>query len=190
MFLTALLAATLAAPVPKEKPVYYFPTTVGAKRVVESTLNGKTTEATEEVTKVEEKGGVFTVTVEWAGSRRPGAATYEVTDARVRQVGVKDLGEFTLLDLGVKAGESWTREWAIDGTKVVTTFTLGKEEVVVVPAGKFKAVPVTEHSGRADEATTRWYAPGVGLVKSHYQSKEVKSTMVLKEFTPGKDAKK
>lgn len=189
MFVTALLAVALSAPVPKEKPPeVYFPTTVGAKRVLETTINGTTTETTEEVTKVEVKDGVFTVTMEWPAFGKTATGVFEVTDKKVRRVGVQQLGDYTMLDLGVKAGESWTHE-AEGGTakrKLVTTYTLGKEEEIEVPAGKFKAIPVAEQKGKNADKWIQWYAPGVGLVKRHYETKAVTTTVVLKSFTPGK----
>lgn len=192
MFVTALLAVSLAAPVPKEKPAeVYFPTVVGTKRVLETTINGTTSETTEEVTKVEEKDGVFTVTMEWPAFGKTTAGVFEVTDKKVRRVGVqlpgvKEPDQWALLDLGVKVGDSWVHEPEINGRKLTTTFTLGKEEEVEVPAGKFKAIPVIEQKGKNVDKWTQWYAPGVGLVKRHYESKAVKTTVVLKSFTLGK----
>ena len=192
MFLSALLAASLAAPIPKDKPAaVYFPTQVGAKRVLEWTINGGNKGGdTEVVTKVEEKDGVYTVTLDWGARARAATGTFAVTDKKVRRVGVKGREDWTMLDLGVKAGDTWTHESEVRGRKRVVTYTLGKEEEVEVPAGKFKAIPVTEEEAGGDAKTTSWYAPGIGMVRQERDSKDSKLVTVLKEFTPGKDAKK
>lgn len=194
MFMTVLLAASLAAPVPKEKAVLYFPTAVGAKRVLETTKGGKTSETTDVVTKVEEKDGVFTVTTEWGGGgRQLTTRVFEVSAGKVRQV-EETVGregmplDRTIIDLGVKAGDGWTQEFEVLGRKVVHTFTVGKEEEVEVPAGKFKAIPVTEETNTKKH--TRWLAAGVGLVKEEQEWMKSKTVTVLKEFTPGTNPKK
>lgn len=188
MFLTALFTATLAAPVPKSKPVYYFPTTVGAKRVW--ARGNKTAGMVEEVTKVEEKNGTLTVTVALPEYGKDGIFTYEVRDKKVRSVGSKEHAGYTLLDLGVKDGESWTRGIENGVRSNVTTFTLGKEEEVEVLAGKFKAIPVTEQDEQKLLKVTEWYAPGVGKVKTRFETKKGEIVWELLEFTPGEEEKK
>lgn len=202
MFVIALLATSLSAPVPKEKPAeMYFPIVVGTKRVLEVTRREITSEITEEVTKVSEKDGVYKVTVE--GKAINGSArgnVFEVSAKKIRLVEEKSSGggtplDKTMIDLGVKAGEVWTREFELPGLtpkmpsfKVVYTFTQGKEEEVEVPAGKFKAISMSEES--KSQKSTRWYAPEVGLVKEEYTLIGTKSpsvsVTVLKSFTPGK----
>ena len=192
MFVTALLAASLSAPVPKANPApLYFPTAVGAKRVTADDSGGG--EMTEEVTKAEEKDGVYTVTVT-ATATVNGATAYTMT--RVYEVSagkvVRGTGDErrTVLDLGAKAG-TWTVETKGNGQAAVTaTFTVGKEEEVEVPAGKFKALPVTERwpHPEGEIVNTHWYAPGVGAVKR--VSDTPTSTAALKEFSPGNGAKK
>jgi hypothetical protein len=188
MLLTALLAATLAAPVPKATPVYYFPTTVGAKKVW--ARGDKTAGVIEEVTKVEEKNGTLTVTVAYPEYGKAANCTYEVRDKQLRCLGSKEHAGYTLLDLGVKDGESWTRGIENGVRSNVTTFTLGKEEEVEVLAGKFKAIPVTEQDEQKLLKVTEWYAPGVGKVKTRFETMKGEIIWELLEFTPGEEAKK
>lgn len=192
MFTTAVLLAALSAPVPKDKPSEpLMPVTVGTKRILEVTRGAITSETSEEVTKVTEKDGVYTITVEsGAVMRSPGAKppflfafVYEVSATKVADTRFDPAR--TIFDAGVKAGESWKHE---PKGKAVTTFTVGKEEEVEVPAGKFKAVPVTEETEKLGRIT-RWYAPGVGVVKE-VKDGFGKSTTVLKSITPGKGEKK
>jgi RNase P/RNase MRP subunit p29 len=196
VFLTSLLAASLAAPVPKDKPgVPYFPVTLGTKRVVERTTGTLVLVTEEEVTKVEEKDGVFTVTltstsvIEGGGKRLGFPATYLVTDKTVTYTFGGEI-LWKRLDLGVKAGESWAVESkGVGDAKVTTTYTVGKEEELEVPAGKFKAIPVTEQRAKSEKKTIRWFAAGVGVVREESESFG-KAVIVLKSFTPAKDEKK
>jgi hypothetical protein len=184
MFVTALLAATLAAPVPKDKESKaYYPTVLGTKQVEELTTKSVKMDQTAEVTKVEEKDGVYTVTLAQPGKGEGSAVVCEVTGTTITIL-VGGTERMKVFDLGVKAGDSWTSEIEVGGRKRTTTHTVGKEEEVEVPAGKFKAIPVTQQEqGRRRGKVTQWYAPGVGVVKSESDSG---ATRVLKEFTPAK----
>lgn len=194
MLATALLTATLAAPIPKAKPTeLYFPTVEGTKRVMEVTTTGSQTgERTETVSKVEEKDGKYTVSIvlgEVSNQSKP--VVYEVSDKGVSQT-PPDGGDLVpVLKLG-KAGESWATEQPARGGGQKTTYTTGKEEEVEVPAGKYKAIPVTIDAPFGDRTyrTVVWYAPGVGVVKSTVEISGITRTEVLKSFTSGKDAKK
>ena len=68
------------------------------------------------------------------------------------------------------------------------SYIVGPEEEVEVPAGKFKAVPVTSinHLAGRIQKTRHWYAPGVGLIKTAPFDGDVGGTEILKSFTPGK----
>jgi hypothetical protein len=93
----------------------------------------------------------------------------------------------------VKAGDSWvvdipSQEGGLQGS--TGTATVGDVEEVQVPAGKFRAVRVDVTITAVDgkplakpRRATRWYAPGVGLVKV---AAGTGVTRALKAFTPGK----
>jgi hypothetical protein len=197
--LLALLAAAplLAAPGSKRKEgELYYPVKDGAKRVMEMVTTGKfvgsAVVAVDTVTKVEAKGGKYRVTVERVTSDRetkekPLVTVYEVADKGLARVtsGGKDLPEpVVMLKLPAKTGETWTR--GDSATK--TTLTTGKEEEVEVPAGKFRAIPVTAEFDRGGQPTktTVWYAPEVGMVKTVTTAGGIDIAHVLKSFTPGK----
>lgn len=193
MFVTTLLAVSLAAPVPKAKaPELYYPTVEGTKYVMRRTVGKETVETTHTVTKAEEKDGTHTVTV----SRDVGGQVVEFR-CEVSAKGVFAVadprGKFAdpqpVLKLPAKEGDTWTSERPGPGKVAFTiTHTVGKEEEVVVPAGKFKAIPVTTEdrlSGEARSVTT-WYAAGVGVVKTVAVSNGAEQVQELKEFTPGK----
>jgi hypothetical protein len=66
------------------------------------------------------------------------------------------------------------------------TYTVGKVEEVEVPAGKFQAIRVEEKTDVLLESATRWYAPGVGLVKAVSTLGKNEQIQVLKSYTCGK----
>ena len=193
-----LLAATFllapAAPVPPEadRPRYFFPTTVGTKWVYFH--EGPRVEITDVVTKVTKKDGTTTVTV---------ARYFEgVEDEDKEEVLVSDKGVFLAtwyscrcdppicwLKTPFKVGQAWTFR-----TELVTqvmpsdrsgTMKVTAVEKVEVPAGVFEAVRVEAKGTDLGPWTeTRWYAPGVGVVKRITRAKD---EVVLKSFTPGNE---
>jgi hypothetical protein len=183
-----LLAATSAAPVPKEKPrQHYLPTTVGAKWVY---LRGGR-EVTEFVYAVERSGGATTVTVAVYLRGDPFPA-YKMTESETGVFYTSPLfGEtaptWCVLKLPHRPGNTWQR--GSNAGKGVSTAD-GPEEVVV-PAGTYRAVRVEEEStlgggfrGTKPPVSMSWYAPGVGLVKRVTHGGKL--TEVLKSFDPGK----
>lgn len=79
LFVTSV---AVAAPVPKgTEAKLYFPTTVGAKRVMTLTAGKRTLEDTETVSRVEVKDGVYRVTVDLHtdGHRTTPGYVYEVS---------------------------------------------------------------------------------------------------------------
>jgi hypothetical protein len=175
-----------AAPGPKgdHKPVLYLPATVGDKRVLELSQNGKASELTEWVTAVETKGGMTVVSFTL---QEGGPPLYQSGASADGVFGVSYEGEvydrpLRVLKLPPKEGEAWEVEPPATPGRPARKFkyTTGKEEEVEVPAGKFKAVRVEA------EGTTYWHAPGVGMVKSLTPDKRGDRVQVLKSFTPGK----
>jgi hypothetical protein len=95
-----------------------------------------------------------------------------------------------LLKLPAKAGDTW--EWedraADAGRRQKIKFKIVGEEEVEVPAGKFKAIRVSEEEEVRGRTTKHesWYAPDVGLVKRVTQLVVGEGVILLKSFTPGK----
>ena len=185
LFILALIIAftAMAAPTSKAEKIdeLYFPVQVGAKRV----LKGPGRTETMTVTKVEENDGKYTVTVETSFVEMPwrkDSYVYEVSkDGLFRKIeGGKAA---TLLKLPHAEGTTWTSEHVKPGDKL--TYTVGKQEEVEVPAGKYKAIRVEhvlEELGGETKKGTYWYAAGVGSIKEGRNE--------LMEFTPGKADRK
>jgi hypothetical protein len=190
--LAALLALSLAAPVPKIKvPALYFPTAVGTKKVMKVTLRGETGETTETVTKVEEKDGVYTVTTTDSSSKG-WEYTYAVSAEGVVDVtnaGVTSRKPYVILKLPANEGDTWTNEVPVLGDGCRKIHTVGTEVEVEVPAGKYKAITVTTDfvlDVKHSITTKEWYAPGAGMVKRVSVVNGDEIIEELKEFTPGK----
>jgi len=152
--LAALLAATLAAPVPKAKaPPLYFPTTVGATWVYER--DGGEEAVT--VSAVEKDGDDLVVTRTSADKRGIKYGTVVVSADGLRQP--RELADGKVgwvLKTTVRDGDSWD---VPDGGKR----TVHGPEEVEVPAGKYQALRVVWE--RDGETVTSWYAPDMGEVK-------------------------
>lgn len=190
------VAPAPSAPKPKdgEKPAHYFPTTVGTKRVIEMTMRGKSTETIEVVTAVEEKDGMTVVSVgRELGDRVVPFFEYGVSDKGLFRVTLYENGRprkspACLVHLPATPGETWEEEPPVRAI-AKTKYTMGKEEEVEVPAGKFKALRVEVITKPAADRTlhqTFWYAAGVGSVKIVTNDGGVDRVTVLKSFTPGK----
>jgi hypothetical protein len=197
IFSLALPTAS-AAPALKGKDLYYYPTKEGDKWVYESRSGDTATEYTETVTKVEAKDGAFIVSVgrEYKTDVKS-FSRMQVSDKGLVRIGTGDRDlpvPVPMLKLAAKPGDTWSYEPAVpEGVaKRTVTYTMGKEEEIEVPAGKFKALRVEMSQtipGAVVESvprTTYWYAPGVGLVKSATNAGGKERTVMLKSFTPGK----
>jgi hypothetical protein len=191
----SLLALLIAAPIivaqpPKdgEKALLYFPVKEGTKLVMERSTTGgvaagQVTEVVDVVKKVEAKDGKFRVTFERESKGKGMQTVYEVSDKGVAKMTAKrkDLAEPAfVLKLPAKKGDTWTAAGV--------SYTTGEVEEVEVPAGKYKAVPVTSEFDFGDQKvkTTTWFAPEVGIVKTLSVTNGIESKQVLKTFTPAK----
>ncbi|HKB05061.1 MAG TPA: hypothetical protein VKD90_22750 [Gemmataceae bacterium] len=198
-FLLTLLAVpgptAESAPRPKagDRPGPYFPTAVGDAWVSEVTYGGKVYEFKQVVTAVESKGGVTVVTVRREEDRgSPKSGEYRVSDAGVF-LAAYDGKPFDppkcLLRLPARAGDGWEQEHPPGGFGPggKSTFRVGKEAEVEVPAGRFRAVSVEQvnEGGEADGRLTHWHAPGRGVVKVEGVLGKLEFRQVLKSFAPG-----
>jgi hypothetical protein len=200
-----LVAATAGAapPMPKDEKsdALYFPVQVGAKRVTAMTIKADPSRSigySEVVTKVEEKNGQYSVTVErdTATSGRKVVQVYLVSKDGLflkSQAGKENPEPEPVLKLPYKQGTEWTTEIATPPggprpKSVKLKHTMSKVEEVEVPAGKYKAIRVEQvaEAGQSTRKTTYWYAAGIGMVKAETEG----STTELTEFTPGKDSSK
>jgi hypothetical protein len=165
---------TRAAPVPKhlmKEPVYYYPTQVRAKWVYQFHAVGDPAgrEVIEIVLAVEEQKGLKIVSLGSVVDGKPQSS------GRVMAVSGKGLIEGSMVAPGdfdarvevLRLAALGTR-WEVMLDNGRAKYTLRGEELVEVPAGKFKALRVDgefvfPEGGR--ELWRTWYAPGVGVVK-------------------------
>jgi hypothetical protein len=193
---TALLLPLTASPAPrsKDKPDegLDFPATVGTRWVYEA-KGGEHEEAITE-TKADGTATVLTV-VQTRGETEVGRSTYRLSRAGLDLLGsggVTYEKPLPQVRTGAKPGEGWEYTYIRGRTTFRSQLKVVGPERVDVPAGKFDAVRVdgTETyeqggvaaGGAAPTLSSRWYAPGVGLVKRVWRGEE----MTLKSFHPAK----
>ena len=95
-----------------------------------------------------------------------------------------------ILKLPANEGDKWTAK----DNNATYSYTGGKAEVIEVPAGKFKAIPITSDitistpGGKKGMLTeTTWFAPGAGAVNRVVKSPGGNdSETVLKSIPLGK----
>lgn len=173
-----------------KKATYYYPTTVGTKLVFDSThSNGAKSTITLLVKNViAVKGGFRVTALRIVGN---GSAINTVTEVASR--GVLLIGSHDrehpepelILKLPAIAGDSWPAP-KMEGV-VDAIHTVGKEVEIEVPAGKFKAIPVTTTlDGRKGAGTTTWYAPGLGSIKTVVNLGDAEHVIVLKSVEMAK----
>ena len=190
--LTALPAVVIpAAPIPVEakriQPVYH-PTELGTRWVYAA--GPGPVEVIVEVTSIEEKNGVKTITAHRIEDGEQGRVWQTVRISRDGMFVSDDGGIASdpppcLLRSPAKAGEQWSEEFNFGKRRCTGKRSVGAAEEIEVPAGRFTAVPVTfdyKLADCGDERDTTWYAPNVGEVKSVFG----RSERVLKSFRKGK----
>ncbi len=180
VFVALLGPLAAAAPVPKhlmkERPAYYYPTTVGARWDYDQRKLV--------VNKVEDADGVKVVTV----VSENGGAVDDVME--VSETGLRRLGfagprfdvPLPLLQGPIRVGTTWEiKTKGAEGTGSIAAL-----ESIEVPAGKFEAVRVeiAQAFGGRPRTLKAWYARGVGLLKMTDGDRVI---WLLKSFTPGKE---
>ncbi len=94
-----------------------------------------------------------------------------------------------VLKLPLKAGATWTVQSKALGDTLKGVYKVGPEEEITVPAGKYKAFPVTTDDLDAagiKVSEKRYYASGVGLIYQEIKIGEQKTIAELEKFESGK----
>ena len=154
-------------------------------------------EVTKTVTGAEARGAATVVTVEVSLRKEKGwSEQLAVSADGVALVSLDDVvfdRPAWLLRVKVRAGDRWQAEYAGHAVAVRATTTARGEEVVGVPAGRFRALRVEAVTvGRPEPRTPRtsavFFAPGVGVVREDVRTVVGNwvTTGVLKAFSPGK----
>ncbi|WP_157369538.1 hypothetical protein [Zavarzinella formosa] len=192
-FLAVLVTVgvSVAAPAPRDSQGPYFPIRKGDTRVYETCHGDLKDEHTEVVTGVENRKGTLRVTHGWLSDGEPrNLTTVIVSSEGVFNVIAENAEEQLLapiLKFPLKPGESWVVERGPDpfGTPFLRkTYTVGREEEIEVPAGRYKTfcIECVEEIGDATYRGKQWHSPVVGLVKRI----EEEHAETLKSFIRGK----
>jgi hypothetical protein len=102
---------------------------------------------------------------------------------RVERLGSKIEPPVCLLPNPSREGDKWERQ-ITDKAKAI--WTIGKSEIIKVPAGQFHCIPVKSqllYGDGSSSSYTYWYADKIGLVKITGDE----APLELKTFTIGKD---
>jgi hypothetical protein len=94
-----------------------------------------------------------------------------------------------ILKLPLKAGDSWEIKGTAMGDEFKGKFKVGEEKEIKVPAGTYKAFPVTSEDLSASglrPIVTSYYASGVGLVRQELKINTQETVIELEKFEPGK----
>jgi hypothetical protein len=193
------MAVVLATAVPADpaprlkdvKPILYYPTAVGEQWELGFDDADGSTKPPFVVASAAEKGGLTTVVVDTVGDcgdRSPGF-TVQASAKGVCVVATAAEGPLGdprwLLKLPARAGDRWeVPVTGRDGKPAVMVRTIGGEEEVTTPAGRFKAIRVDVEYPAGTAWNTEWWAPNRGPVREVTHGNAY--TLVLKAVTPSK----
>jgi hypothetical protein len=193
VLLAGVAMSSVAAPVPKKAAApNYFPCALGTKW--EYAVEGKKgVTVTLEVTDVEEKDGVRTITIDQTGGAKlpdyPERYRIDKDGVFMLSANTKDLDPPRLdLKAKPKANDEWDSPHTWNRTEYTLTVSVGDEEKVEVPAGTYTALPHAMAYGYNGVKTswTAWFAPDVGRVKWVDYNERV---YLLTKYTAGKQGK-
>jgi hypothetical protein len=182
-------ALLCAAPGLKKQTSFYHAVSVGDTLVYEDRVGDKVTERTQMIEKVEQKGDALIITT----SRIDKNIKERINTVEVSKNGLVWLANgdkilqtpVPILKLPIQVGDSWEMKPA-KGQIVTYKFKVVGEEELDLPAGKFKTVRVEWTLVELEITVTRWFAQGIGMVKSQHRDDNGEHVSVLKSFTPAK----
>ena len=183
-----------AAPVPKDgdKPRRFFPVTSGTQWVYRMSDQTTTIKVTFVISNAKADGETFSLSIGEVldkGRIRP-SEDFIVSSKGLFLAG-DALGDYDpplcLVQYPGDPGTAWKNKSLCRKGTIENALAIGELEEVEVPAGKFKAYPVTcKHTAVLTWEGTFWYAPGVGVVKKVYNpNSDRKVEFALISFKPG-----
>ena len=187
--LIAAMQLAPAAPIPNQAQApEVFPFPVGTK--LEYIINEDDNAIQiEEVTEVKEVKGVRTIKIEISsGDDRKTPIYYEVRNGGLyltKNANNTFDPPVLILKANAKKGDSWNASYTMNGTKVDVACSVGDDVELTTPAGKFKAMPITQKHkvGRARFETVNYYSRDGKLVRVLLDGRKHQE---LKAFTLGK----
>jgi hypothetical protein len=143
--------------------------------------DGTTVVERREITKIGRKDGVVYATQKSTGLTVQGFRADADGIAIVSTNNAVSKNPRVVLKPEMNEGDSWT--W--DAVGYIETRTVGKAEVLKLPAGEIEAIPIKseyDQGGNVFQTATVWYARGIGLVQIDYEGYSHK----LKAYNQGK----
>jgi hypothetical protein len=188
----ALQSAGQAPPTEKGLPDWY-PLKPGMKWTYDlDPGNGRKIRVTNQITGIETIDGKPLARLETIINGRVAGTQHLLSTPegvfRYRMSGAEVAPPVCFLKYPVKEGETWDAESTIGPQQLKMSFKSARQEDVVLPAGKFKAVSVAfENNMDGFQLKTRsWYARDIGMVKERREIGEQTITMDLVTFESGK----
>jgi hypothetical protein len=172
----------------------FYPVEKGNRWTFKVTANGNESTVTTEIGKVEKIDGVMLSRLETGG----GAVTEHLSQTskgvyRHRLNGAEIEPPFQLLPYPAKVGAKWKGKFTVQGATHDYTGAVEAEEMIAVPAGKYKTLRIKialEENGQPVE-TVYWFAHDVGFVKQTVTVGGMEVVQLeLQKFEPGKRAEK
>jgi hypothetical protein len=191
--LAVAVSAFAQVPPPKKKLPDYFPLKLGTKWIYElDPGTGVKLPVTIEIAKIEDIdgkplarletiiGGKVTAT-EYLSSTPAGVFRHRSNDVEVAP-------PLCIVKYPFKEGDSFEAETVIGNQKIKMTIKNGKSEEVTVRRVKYQTIAVSIETSvngvRIND--TKWYAPGIGVVKADTDFGDKKIKLELVKFEPAK----
>jgi hypothetical protein len=143
--------------------------------------DGSTVVERREITNIERKDGAVYATQKSTGLTVQGFRADDDGIAIISTNNAVNKHPRIVLKPEMSEGDSWT--WDAGGYTEIRT--VGKAEVLKLPAGDIEAIPIKseyDQNGNVFQTATVWYSRGIGLVQIDYEGYSHK----LKAFTRGK----
>jgi len=172
----------------------YYPLQVGNTWEYNLTANGNVAKMTSKIAKIETIDGQALSLLEAAVNGNTVATEHlRRTDKgieRYRTNGIASTPPFLLLKYPAKPGETWGGEFTAAADKGKYS-SQSAEDMVEVPAGKFKTIRVAVKLEVKNQIinTTYWFAPDIGFVKQTVDAPNLNIVIELQKFEPKAPAK-
>jgi hypothetical protein len=171
----------------KDKPVDYYPLQVGNQWNYKLDVNGKDITMITRIAKIETIKEKAYARLEAEVMGKVTATEHlRVTDKGIIRLKTNDFEAdppLLLVKSNVKAGDKWGGAFTVMGKKAKYD-AVAEEEMVKVPAGRFKTmrVAIRLEEGAMVVNTTYWFAPGVGFVKQTVTAPMLNITIELEKY--------
>jgi hypothetical protein len=183
---TFFLAANVSQAGDKKTPNYY-PMEVGNQWNYKLDVNGKDVTMITRIAKIETINEKAYARLEAeVGGKVTATEHLRMTDKGLIRLKTNEFEAnppLLLIKAGAKSGDKWGGKFTVMG-KEAKYDAVAEEEMVKVPAGRFKTlrVAIRLEEGAMVVNTTYWFAPNVGFVKQTVEAQGLNITIELEKY--------